>query len=57
MTRFTSTRAQLSREQLEAIIATIELVCKLLLGLIPILKGLLGRVVEAEKVIAGRKGK
>jgi len=42
MTRTTSTRVKLSREQLEFIINSIETVCKMLLALIPILKGLRG---------------
>jgi len=43
MTRTTSTRASLSKEQLKFIIETIETVCKMLLALIPILKSLLGQ--------------
>lgn len=43
MTRTTSTRAQLSAEQIKFMIGTIETVCKMLLALIPILKGLLGQ--------------
>jgi len=43
MTRTTSTRARLSNEALKQIISTIELTCKMLLALIPILKGLLGQ--------------
>jgi len=42
MTRTTSTQARLSREQVEFIISSIETVCKMLLALIPILKGLRG---------------
>jgi len=42
MTRTTSTRAKLSREQIEFIISSIETVCKMLLALLPILKGLRG---------------
>jgi len=43
MTRSTSTRVQLSREQIKFIMSTIETVCKMLLALLPILKGLLGQ--------------
>jgi len=38
MTRSTSTQAQLSREQIQAIIDTLKLACKMLLALEPILK-------------------
>jgi len=43
MTRTTLTRARLSNEQIRLIIETIQAVCKMLLALIPILKGLLGQ--------------
>jgi len=43
MTRTTSTRARLSNEQIKLVINTIEVVCKMLLALIPILKGWLGQ--------------
>jgi len=43
MTRTTLTRARLSREQIEFLIDNIELICKMLLALIPILKGLRGQ--------------
>jgi len=43
MTRTTSTRVQLSNEQIKLIIGIIETVCKTLLALIPILKGWLGQ--------------
>jgi len=43
MTPTTSTRASLSKTQIRLIITTIETVCKMLLALIPILKGLLGQ--------------
>ena len=43
MTRTTSTAGQLSSNAIKQIIATIELVCKMLLALIPILKVLQGR--------------
>jgi len=42
MTPTTSTRVRLSRDQLEFIISSIEVVCKTLLALIPILKGMRG---------------
>lgn len=42
MTRTTSTRAQLSADELKFIISTIETVCKMLLALIPILKKMIG---------------
>lgn len=38
MTRSTLTRAQVSDEEILFIISTIEVVCKMLLALIPILK-------------------
>ena len=41
MTKSTSIRERVSREALELIINTIEVVCKMLLALIPILKGIL----------------
>ncbi len=43
MTRTISTRERVSREQINFAIRTIEAVCKMLLALIPILKGLLGQ--------------
>lgn len=43
MTRTTSTRESLSKIQILMVISTIETVCKMLLALIPILKGLLGQ--------------
>jgi len=48
MTRTTSTRASLSREQVDFIITSIETVCKMLLALIPILKGLRGQELPPE---------
>jgi len=42
MTRITSTQVRLSNDQIKLIIGTIETVCKMLLALIPILKGWLG---------------
>jgi len=48
MTRNTSIRAKLSREQVEFIISSIETVCKMLLALIPILKGLRGEELPPE---------
>jgi len=48
MTRTISTRAKLSREQVEFIISSIETVCKMLLALIPILKGLRGEELPPE---------
>ena len=42
MTRTTSIRVKLSREQIDFIIGSIETACKILLALIPILKGLRG---------------
>lgn len=41
MTRSTSTRAQLSVEQLKLVITTIKTVCQMLLALIPILDGII----------------
>lgn len=43
MTRTISTRASLSKTQIKLIITTIETVCKMLLALIPVLKGLIGQ--------------
>jgi len=43
MTRTTSIAANLSKTQIRLIITTIETVCKMLLALIPILRGLLGQ--------------
>jgi len=43
MTRTTSTQARISREGILHVIRTIEIVCKMLLALIPLLKGLAGQ--------------
>jgi len=42
MTRTTSTREKISREQIKYIIAVIETSCTMLMALIPILKKLMG---------------
>jgi len=48
MTRTTSTQASLSKTQIRLIMTTIETVCKMLLSLLPILKGLLGKSLPPE---------
>jgi len=44
VTRSTSTQERVSKEAIAMIISTIEIVCKMLLALIPILKGILGNI-------------
>jgi len=57
VTRSTSTRVQASRDAILAVIRTIKMVCDILLTLIPLLEGILKTLEDADKAIAGRKGK
>lgn len=57
MTRFTSIRVRVSREQILLAINVVESACAALMSIIPLLKGLLKSLEAAEDIITERKGK